>query len=134
VIVVGAGPSGSIAARECAKFGLETLLIEKEKLPRDKPCGGAVMYRGLRIINEKLPLTLVEQKIYGMQFEFPSGRFVKFKSDKLMGITVNRATFDEFLTRCAEDQGAVMLEETRVKSVRLTEDRITVIKILRVGF
>ncbi len=40
VIVVGAGPGGSAAAEKCAGHGLKTLLIEKEKLPRDKPCGG----------------------------------------------------------------------------------------------
>ncbi|MFW9845803.1 MAG: FAD-dependent oxidoreductase, partial [Candidatus Thorarchaeota archaeon] len=45
VIVVGAGPAGSIAAHDCAKAGLRTLLLEKWKLPREKPCGGAVMYR-----------------------------------------------------------------------------------------
>jgi len=33
VIVVGAGPGGSTAARFCSKAGLKTLIIEKERLP-----------------------------------------------------------------------------------------------------
>jgi electron transfer flavoprotein-quinone oxidoreductase len=37
LIVVGAGPAGSVAAYTAAKLGLKTLLIEKEKLPRYKP-------------------------------------------------------------------------------------------------
>ena len=126
VIVVGAGPAGSIAARECASAGLHTLLIEKEIMPRDKPCGGAVMYRGLRIINNKFPSSLVERKIYGMQFEFPSGRNAKFKSDKLMGITVNRAYFDEYLAHQAVDAGAALMEDTRVKDARISRDNITI--------
>lgn len=43
VLVVGAGPGGSMAAKRCAESGLTTLLIEKKKLPRDKVCTGMVM-------------------------------------------------------------------------------------------
>ena len=42
VIVVGAGPSGTTAARHLARAGVKTLLLEKEKMPRYKPCGGGV--------------------------------------------------------------------------------------------
>jgi len=38
VIVAGAGPAGSTAARLCAEHGLRTLLLEKERIPREKPC------------------------------------------------------------------------------------------------
>ncbi len=43
VIVVGAGPAGSIAAKKCAELGLNTLLLERKALPRDKVCSGMVM-------------------------------------------------------------------------------------------
>ena len=43
VIVIGAGPAGSAAAKRCAEGGLKTLLLEKKKLPRDKVCDGMVM-------------------------------------------------------------------------------------------
>lgn len=43
VIVVGAGPSGSLAAKKCAEQGLRTLLLEKCRLPRDKVCSGMIM-------------------------------------------------------------------------------------------
>lgn len=43
VIVVGAGPGGAAAAKRCAKNGLNTLLIEKKQLPRDKVCSGMIM-------------------------------------------------------------------------------------------
>ena len=43
VIVVGAGPGGSTAAKRCAESGLATLLIERKRLPRDKVCTGMVM-------------------------------------------------------------------------------------------
>ena len=43
VVVVGAGPAGAAAAKRCAENGLETLLLEKRKLPRDKVCDGMIM-------------------------------------------------------------------------------------------
>ncbi len=43
VIVVGAGPAGSTAAKKCAEYGLKTLLLDKHQLPRDKICSGMIM-------------------------------------------------------------------------------------------
>lgn len=39
IVVVGAGVSGSIAAREAARLGSRVLLVEKATLPRRKVCG-----------------------------------------------------------------------------------------------
>lgn len=39
VIVVGAGPAGSICAAYLAKSGLDVLLLDKDIFPRDKACG-----------------------------------------------------------------------------------------------
>ncbi|MBF2098254.1 MAG: geranylgeranyl reductase family protein [Gloeomargaritaceae cyanobacterium C42_A2020_066] len=41
-IIVGAGPAGGSAAYHLAKRGRRVLLLEKEFLPRYKPCGGGV--------------------------------------------------------------------------------------------
>jgi flavin-dependent dehydrogenase len=45
VIVIGAGPGGATAAFELAQAGVKTLLIEKQKLPRHKTCGGGLTYK-----------------------------------------------------------------------------------------
>jgi len=42
VIVVGAGPSGSTVAKFLSEKGVKVLLIDKDKFPRDKPCGGGL--------------------------------------------------------------------------------------------
>ncbi len=47
-IVIGAGPAGSTAARELAGEGLAVLLLERRRLPRDKPCGGGLTPRAWR--------------------------------------------------------------------------------------
>jgi len=43
VIVVGAGPAGSVVAKRCAEYGLNTLILEKKRLPRDKVCSGMLL-------------------------------------------------------------------------------------------
>jgi flavin-dependent dehydrogenase len=45
VVVVGSGPAGSVSAKTCAEAGLETLLLEKKRLPRDKVCSGLILGR-----------------------------------------------------------------------------------------
>lgn len=45
VVVLGGGPGGASAAIHCAGAGLETLLLERRALPRDKVCSGMVMGR-----------------------------------------------------------------------------------------
>jgi geranylgeranyl reductase family protein len=42
VLVVGAGIGGASAAYFLSRAGLRVLVLEKEKLPRYKPCGGGV--------------------------------------------------------------------------------------------
>ena len=46
VIVVGAGPAGSAAAKRCAESGLKTLMLEKESLLREKVCDGGLFSDG----------------------------------------------------------------------------------------
>ena len=39
VAIVGSGPAGAACAAFCARAGVQTLLLEREKFPREKVCG-----------------------------------------------------------------------------------------------
>src|SRR5207253_2432022 len=39
VAIVGGGPAGSSCAAFCAHAGLQTIVLEREKFPREKVCG-----------------------------------------------------------------------------------------------
>ncbi len=50
VIVVGAGPAGSTTAYYLAQAGLDVLLLEKSRFPREKVCGDGLTPRGVRAL------------------------------------------------------------------------------------
>ena len=96
VVIVGAGPSGSTLARLLAREGLLTLLLDKEKFPRCKPCGGLVSVRALRELDFKVDK--VTKVVYtGAKIFRPRGGYVDLKSDSPFVIGISRADFDSYL-------------------------------------
>ncbi len=69
VIVVGAGPSGSTTAYELAKAGMSVLMLEKEKFPRYKPCGGGLSLKIERILSINIK-DVIESTITGSYFTY----------------------------------------------------------------
>lgn len=52
VIVVGGGPGGAAAALAAVEGGLNTLLLEKKKMPRHKPCAGYIFDEAQGLLDE----------------------------------------------------------------------------------
>ena len=50
VIVVGAGPAGSTAAKTLAKNGRKVLLVERFSMPRYKSCSGQLIQKTLDLV------------------------------------------------------------------------------------
>jgi geranylgeranyl reductase family protein len=125
VIVIGAGPGGTTAARHLAGGGLKTLLLEKEKMPRYKTCGGGVTAKVKRVLDVDFSQT-VEDTIttasvaYGKQVRFP----VRFRT--LAGWSVMRDRFDALLADYAAKAGADVRDASPVKSVVIGQDSVRV--------
>jgi geranylgeranyl reductase family protein len=118
VVAVGAGPGGATAARFCAQAGLKTLLIEKEKMPRYKACGGCLSPKAVRLLGFDLNPVL-ENTIYEVKFTYRMRDPFSLKSKEPMAFMVMRDQFDQFLVRKALEEGASILEG--VKVVRVEE-------------
>jgi geranylgeranyl reductase family protein len=116
IIVVGGGPGGSTAARFCAKAGLKTLLIEKEQLPRYKPCGGCLSTKTVHLLGFDIS-PVIENTIYGAKFTYCSKDpfFIELKEP--IAFLVMRDRFDQFLINKALEKGATILEGEKVTRV-----------------
>ena len=111
VVVVGAGPAGSTAARVAAERGLSVLLIDKAKFPRNKPCAGGVTAKAIRELGFELPDAVVEHDIMGIKLISSRGGSVSARDSRRLGVTVRRATFDSFLASKAAEAGAEFLDQ-----------------------
>jgi len=108
-IVVGAGPAGSLAARELARQGLCTLLIESKVFPREKLCGGFVNARAFNAL-ERVGLlpNLLACSSPVQQLEVRRGR-QRLSLPLPQGRIVCRATFDATLLASAMEAGVVVV-------------------------
>ena len=119
VIVVGAGPAGSAAARRCVDGGLETLLVDKQELPRRKACSGIICNESQNYVLENfgpIPEDTYGKPYHsrGMAFYFPSVGTV-FSEMDCWAPYVWRDKFDYFLARSS---GAELEDRTRFCGLR----------------
>ncbi|MDD5222953.1 MAG: NAD(P)/FAD-dependent oxidoreductase [bacterium] len=113
VLVVGAGPGGSAAARKCRDGGLKTLLIDKQKLPRRKACSGIIANKSQNYVLENfgpIPESAYGKPYHsrGMAFYFPSVGTI-FTDCNCFQPYVWRNKFDHFLAKAS---GADLEDET----------------------
>lgn len=105
LIVVGAGPAGSTAARTASMLGLNVLMLEKEVFPRYKPCAGALSDKTISLLDFSVPKELVERTANGARFHF-HGKTIESRKDYRLTALVTRSNFDHFLLKKAEEAGA----------------------------
>lgn len=121
VVVVGAGPAGSSAARAAAEAGARVLLLEKAELPRYKTCGGGLIGYSRRSLPPGFEIP-VRQRIDAITFTMngEKARTRKDRAGDLLAL-VNRAEFDLALAKAAVDAGALLRTGATVNSVEHDE-------------
>jgi len=125
VIIVGAGPSGSIAGYELSKRGAKVLIIEKDKFPRYKTCGGTIQHKTLKYIPFDIS-KVIENTIYGVSFSHKFQNSFSRKYEKPLMYCISRENFDTYLLNKAKNQGAEVIEGQKVVNVKLLEDNVLV--------
>lgn len=105
VIVVGAGPAGSSAARELAAAGARVLLLDRAGFPRYKACGGGIPRRTARLL--PFPIEpVVEDDVSLLDIAWRGRyRFVRDSGEPFAAM-VMRARFDALLLEHARRAGA----------------------------
>jgi menaquinone-9 beta-reductase len=110
VLVVGAGPAGSVAALVLARGGARVALVDKATFPRDKACGDLVGPRGIQVLDD-LGIEIPGERVGDMDVVGPTGRHVRLRAFPGLtypgfGLAVPRRQFDAALRLAALDAGA----------------------------
>ena len=117
-IIVGAGPAGSTAARLLAAEGAKVLLLDKQKFPRDKPCGGGVTLRASSEVDIDLT-PIIEQTVYGARFSLRLKKGFDRRFEKPLTYMTQRARLDAHLAQCAAEAGAEFHDGEAVRSIEV---------------
>lgn len=112
VVVVGGGPAGSAAAITLARAGVDCLLIDKARFPREKCCGDGLTTAALRHLDDLGldPAAVASFTPVGeLSFRAPSGRVSRVPLPRrpgLFGAVARRSELDAALVERAEAAGA----------------------------
>jgi geranylgeranyl reductase family protein len=121
VIVVGAGPAGSTTAYYLAQAGLDVLLLEKSRFPREKVCGDGLTPRAVKaLVAMGVPISEDDGWLRnkglrvvgaGMRLELPWPELTSYPG---YGLVRTRMDFDQRLAQRAREAGAHLIEGVTV--------------------
>ncbi|MFN3383998.1 MAG: NAD(P)/FAD-dependent oxidoreductase [Archaeoglobaceae archaeon] len=135
VVVVGAGPAGSMAAKTCAEKGLEVLLIEKrQEIGTPVRCAEGISKKGLQRFVE-IDRKWISAEVIGAKIYSPDGTEVTMAEEMAgneVGFVLERKIFDRHLARLAAKAGAEVIVKTTFIGFERVGDRLRV-KLKRMG-
>lgn len=125
-IIVGAGPAGASAAYHLAKAGHSVLVLEKESLPRYKPCGGGVSPAIAAWFDFDFA-PAVAHKIAKVRYTWKQGDPVEIALPVAEPMwMIRREVFDRFLVEQAVSKGARINDGVAVAAIATTPEGLEV--------
>lgn len=140
ILIIGAGPSGCIAGISLERLGIKTCILDKEKFPRDKVCGGLLTQKTINILKETFPdkniSSFYDYSLIDVDLYYKKRKVTSIKSKYPFYFT-NRKSFDNLLVQEYIDNGGTLIENTRftasnLRSMNLYKDenRLIEFKVL----
>lgn len=129
IIVVGAGPAGSMAARFAAEHGVSVLMLEKDRdVGYPVRCGEAISRAGVEEFIEP-DETWIKAHITKFCLVAPDETEVMVQFDeKNEGFVLERRIFDYELAKTAAKAGAEILTRAYVNGLLFDSDKIAGVK------
>ena len=124
VIVVGAGPAGSIAASTLALAGRSVVVLDWRTNLGDKLCTGII---GAECQRRFPPLEdHIHRGAKAVTIVSPDGRRYEIERDETQGFIIDRVAYVASLAQKAKDAGAELELGRRVTSIEVARDGVTV--------
>ncbi len=122
ILIVGSGPAGVSTWLYLHKYAPElasrSVIIEKEKHPREKLCGGALLNPFVKKFLFDLNISLSVPKIDIDTVKVKRGEdSFTFNKESFISI-INRSEFDSYLVDIARKRGANVFENEAFKSIK----------------
>jgi menaquinone-9 beta-reductase len=123
VAVVGAGPAGSMVAREVARLGSRVVLLERQEFPRWKVCGACLSPGAQEVLRRAglgdlparqgaWPLDVLRLRGWSMQADL-----------HLQGtLALSRGALDSAIVEAAEEAGVLFVPGARSRLERVTPE------------
>ena len=124
LLVIGAGPAGSAAARQAARQGLSVALVDRAEFPRDKTCGDGLIADALSAIESlglSSPVRAAATRVSGVRLYAPDGTLVPLRGECLC---IPRRILDDILRQGAVEAGASFLAPLKAIAPIFDRDRI----------
>lgn len=130
VVIVGAGPAGSVTAALLVRRGFRVILIDQARFPRDKPCGDYCNPGAVRTLTAVGCLQEViahgAASIAGMTVTAQDGSLFQASFPSGAGLLFPRRHLDATLLAHAANAGATVVEGVRIYEVQIDGDGVQV--------
>jgi len=116
VVVIGAGPAGSVCAFRLAREGKKVLLVDKANFPRSKVCGSCISAQTLSSLREAGLNTIIDEHMQAVeaptisQIQLCTARGAT-RLSLALGRALSRQSLDFALIKEAQSAGVVFLDD-----------------------
>ena len=126
VLIVGAGPAGSVCGSLLKQAGIECLIVDQATFPRDKVCGGGLTVKAWRLLDNLLPgLKYDYRPIYRMRCQFENDPVCEFRSEYEIRMT-RRKDFDYSLVQYYLSHGGELIKGSFARYEKQNDGRVIV--------
>ncbi|EKF84726.1 NAD(P)/FAD-dependent oxidoreductase [Methanobacterium formicicum] len=131
ILVIGAGPAGSTAAKHAVIGGAQVIVIDKKsEIGSPKRCAEGVSKDGLKKLGIEPSPRWVTKEATGVRMVSPNGTAVNLTDEKVKlpeaGYILERKVFDKFMAMDAGRAGAKIMVKTLATGLRREEDQVVV--------
>jgi geranylgeranyl reductase family protein len=126
VVIVGAGPAGSSCAWALRRAGLDVLVVDRQRFPREKSCAGWItpeVLEALELSPREYGSSRLIVPISAFRLGVIGGRAVDVPFDRAVSYGIRRVEFDHYLVMRS---GATFRPDTHIASM-MRENKLWII-------